>query len=62
MEDLIAEVKSVPRAERYDEIFYPGELEARAEERHRAGLKLPEQTTTDLHRLADETGVDLTLS
>jgi LDH2 family malate/lactate/ureidoglycolate dehydrogenase len=62
MEDLIAEVKSVPRAEGFDEIFYPGELEARAEERHRGGLTLPEQTTIDLGRLADETGVALSLS
>ncbi len=56
MEDLIAEVKSVPRAVGFDEIFYPGELEARVEERHRGGLTLPEQTTTDLGKLADQTG------
>jgi LDH2 family malate/lactate/ureidoglycolate dehydrogenase len=62
MENLIAEVKSVPRAEGFDEIFYPGELEARAEERHRGGLTLPEQTTIDLGRLADETGVALSIS
>jgi LDH2 family malate/lactate/ureidoglycolate dehydrogenase len=62
MEDLIAEVKAVPHAEGFDEIFYPGELEARAEERHLDGLTLPEQTTTDLGKLADETGVALPFS
>ncbi len=59
MERLIAEIKGVPLAEGFDEVFFPGELEARAAARHRAGLVLPEQTITDLQKLAAETGVEL---
>jgi LDH2 family malate/lactate/ureidoglycolate dehydrogenase len=36
MEKLIAEIKSVPLAKGFDEVFYPGELEARSDERNRA--------------------------
>ncbi|WP_426958348.1 Ldh family oxidoreductase [Muricoccus radiodurans] len=58
MEHMIAELKSVPRAEGVEEIFYPGELEARNEVRHaRDGLALPEQTRIDLNKAADELGV-----
>jgi LDH2 family malate/lactate/ureidoglycolate dehydrogenase len=58
MERLIAELKATPRATGCDEIFYPGELEARAAERHaREGLTLPAQTLADLHALARELGV-----
>ncbi len=43
MEQMIAEVKAVPLAPGFDEILYPGELEARNEARHlREGLDLPE--------------------
>jgi len=62
MDRLIAELKSVPLAAGFDEVYFPGELESRAEERHRDGLALPEQTITDLQRLADETGVDFSCS
>jgi LDH2 family malate/lactate/ureidoglycolate dehydrogenase len=58
MEQLIAELKSTPLAAGSDEIFYPGELEARAAERHaRDGLQLPARTVTDLQMLARELGV-----
>lgn len=63
MEELIAEVKSVPLAKGFEEIVYPGELEARNEERNRReGLRLPEQTLADLARLSRETGVELALA
>ncbi|MDP4023829.1 Ldh family oxidoreductase [Methylobacterium sp. NEAU 140] len=62
MEALITELKGVPLAQGFDEVFYPGEIEARAEARHRAeGLVLPEDTLADLGRLAEETGVPLAL-
>jgi LDH2 family malate/lactate/ureidoglycolate dehydrogenase len=57
MERLIAELKSVPPAKGFDEIFYPGEIEARNEERYlREGLHLREQTLADLAKLGRETG------
>jgi LDH2 family malate/lactate/ureidoglycolate dehydrogenase len=58
MEDYIAELKSVPLAQGFNEISYPGELEARSEAKNRAeGLLLPADTLTDLQKLADEFGV-----
>jgi LDH2 family malate/lactate/ureidoglycolate dehydrogenase len=58
MEQLVAEVRSVPLAPGFDEVLYPGELEARTAREHlKAGLSLPRQTLDDLRRLADSTGV-----
>jgi LDH2 family malate/lactate/ureidoglycolate dehydrogenase len=58
MEKYIAELKSAPLAQGFDEIVYPGELEARSEAKHRAeGLKLPDDTLADLGKLADEFGL-----
>jgi LDH2 family malate/lactate/ureidoglycolate dehydrogenase len=58
MEQLVAEVKSVPPAQGFDQVFYPGELEDRAARQHlQQGLALPRQTLDDLRRLADSTGV-----
>lgn len=55
METLIAELKSAPLAQGFDEILYPGELEARNAERFgKEGLDLPADTFSDLVRLADE--------
>jgi LDH2 family malate/lactate/ureidoglycolate dehydrogenase len=57
---LIAELKSTPRAPGIDEIFYPGEIEARqAEQNARQGLEFPDDTLADLRRIADETSVPL---
>ncbi|MBV8575018.1 MAG: Ldh family oxidoreductase, partial [Acetobacteraceae bacterium] len=57
-EDYIAELKSVPLAQGFDEIVYPGELEARSEAKNRAdGLLLPADTLADLQKLAGEFGV-----
>jgi LDH2 family malate/lactate/ureidoglycolate dehydrogenase len=58
MEQLVDEVKSVPLAQGFAEVFYPGELEARAERDNRErGLSLPQQTLDDLRQLAASTGV-----
>jgi LDH2 family malate/lactate/ureidoglycolate dehydrogenase len=59
MEEYIERIKAVPRAQGFDEIFYPGEIEARNDARNRRdGLALPEDTLADLARIARETGVD----
>lgn len=58
MERMVTELKAVPLAEGFAEVFYPGEMEARNEARHRRdGLDLPEQTRTDLVQVARECGV-----
>jgi LDH2 family malate/lactate/ureidoglycolate dehydrogenase len=58
METLIGELKSVPLAEGYDEILYPGELEARNEARNRRdGIALPDDTLADLAKAGREMGV-----
>jgi LDH2 family malate/lactate/ureidoglycolate dehydrogenase len=59
VEQLIGEVKGVPLAQGFDEVFYPGEVEDRAEAATLAagGVLLAEQSLADLHRLADECGV-----
>jgi LDH2 family malate/lactate/ureidoglycolate dehydrogenase len=63
IDDLIATTKAVPLAQGVDEVFYPGEIEDRAEERSRRdGISLPEQTVVDLRRLGDDVGVPLELA
>jgi LDH2 family malate/lactate/ureidoglycolate dehydrogenase len=58
MEQLIDEVKAVPLAPGFDEVLYPGELEARAARQQLdQGLSLPRQTLDDLRELAASTGV-----
>lgn len=58
IERMIAEIKAVPCAEGFDEVFYPGEIEARNEERHlRDGLDLPEKTLADLAQAAAGLGL-----
>jgi LDH2 family malate/lactate/ureidoglycolate dehydrogenase len=52
MERFIAELKAVPLAEGIEEIFYPGEIEARNDARfRREGLALPEDTLADLEKI-----------
>src|SRR5688572_1410069 len=59
MEQYVAEIKSVPRAQGFDEIFYPGEMEARSDVKHRAeGLRYPQETVSDLARVARATGLE----
>jgi len=58
MEQFIGELKGVPLAQGHNEVFYPGEMEARNDVRHRAeGLQLATDTVEDLRRIADETGL-----
>ena len=59
MEEFIAEIKAVPLAQGYDEVFYPGEMEARNDVKNRReGLQLPEDTLADLSRVAKLTGLE----
>jgi len=58
MERFVAEIKTVPRAKGFDEIFYPGEMEARNDQNNRRdGIALPDDTVADLERIARETGL-----
>jgi LDH2 family malate/lactate/ureidoglycolate dehydrogenase len=62
MEQFIGEIKAVPPAQGFTEVFYPGEREARSDaENRRKGLQLPEDTLTDLTRIAGETGLEARL-
>jgi LDH2 family malate/lactate/ureidoglycolate dehydrogenase len=59
MEAYVAELKATPRAQGFDEIFYPGEMEARNDVRNRReGLQLPQDTLDDLRRIGSETGLE----
>jgi len=58
IDDLIRSTKAVTLAEGATEVFYPGEIEARAEARSmREGVSLPEKTVADLRDLAASCGV-----
>src|ERR1700761_4656409 len=58
MEELIAQIKAVPLAQGFSEVFYPGEIEARNDaQNRREGLLLPEDTVADLRRIAAEYGI-----
>jgi LDH2 family malate/lactate/ureidoglycolate dehydrogenase len=53
MEELIQQTKEVPLAKGFDEILYPGELEARRDlENRKRGIALPDDTLTDLAAIA----------
>jgi LDH2 family malate/lactate/ureidoglycolate dehydrogenase len=59
MEAHIARLKATPPAAGVSEVFYPGEIEARNDARHRdEGLLLPEDTVSDLLRVGREANVD----
>ena len=58
MERFVAELKSVPLADGVDEVFYPGEIEARDDARNREdGLLLPPDTLADLKKIAKNFGL-----
>ena len=58
IDDLIALTKSVALAEGTSEIFYPGEIESRAEAvAMETGVYLPEKTISELRRLGEASGV-----
>ena len=62
MERFISEIKAVPLAQGCDEVFYPGEMEARSDANNRnEGLQLPQDTLADLARIARETGLEAKL-
>jgi LDH2 family malate/lactate/ureidoglycolate dehydrogenase len=55
VEQLIWQIKSVPLARGFSEVFYPGEIEARNDAKNRReGLILPEDTLADLKKVATE--------
>jgi LDH2 family malate/lactate/ureidoglycolate dehydrogenase len=59
VQQLIDEVKTVPLAQGFDEVFYPGEVEDRAEAANLAagGVVLAEQSLADLRALGADAGV-----
>jgi LDH2 family malate/lactate/ureidoglycolate dehydrogenase len=60
IDELIDRTKSVPLAPGVDEVFYPGEIEDRAEQRGRAtGVVLPYKTVFDLLELGSRRGIAL---
>ena len=62
MEQYISELKSVPLAKGYDEVYYPGEIEAKNDLRNREeGLEFPADTLADLARIARDTGLEAKL-
>jgi LDH2 family malate/lactate/ureidoglycolate dehydrogenase len=59
MKEWITEVKSVPLAQGCEEVFYPGEMESNNNARNRRdGLLFPDDTLTDLKRIARETQLE----
>ncbi|MEP1209671.1 MAG: Ldh family oxidoreductase [Rhizobiaceae bacterium] len=57
MDLMVEQIKSTPLAKGFDEIFYPGELETRNEERLRNdGVNLPTETVEQLNKYADRLG------
>ena len=58
MEQFVSELKSVPKGEGVEEVFYPGEIEARNDARFRKeGLLLPADTVADLAAIANKLGL-----
>ncbi|WP_198470278.1 Ldh family oxidoreductase [Acetomicrobium sp. S15 = DSM 107314] len=58
IDQMIDEIKALPPAHGFDEVFIPGEIEFRNEEKRRAeGIPLAEETEKDLIDLARELGV-----
>jgi LDH2 family malate/lactate/ureidoglycolate dehydrogenase len=62
MEELIRGLKAVPLAQGFDDVFYPGEIEARNDVRQRRdGVWMPDDTAGELDRLAQTYGVAVRL-
>lgn len=58
MERLVDGIKNASRAPGTEEIFYPGELEARSDEHHRrVGITLPRATVDELNSAARRLGI-----
>ena len=59
MEQFADEIKAVPTARGFDEVFYPGEIEAGNDARNRKeGIQFPDDTLADLRRIAKEIGLE----
>src|SRR5215510_14454188 len=59
MEAFVDEIKAVPLAQGFDEVFYPGEIEDNNDAKfRREGLALPAETIADLRRIAQSTGLE----
>lgn len=59
MEKMVAYIKACPLAPGYEEIFYPGEIEARNDSKNRqSGLYLPQDTVEDLIKVARDLGLE----
>lgn len=59
MEKMIAYIKECPLAPGYEEIYYPGEIEARNDIKNRqSGLCLPQDTIEDLIKVAGDLGLE----
>lgn len=59
MEQLISKIKNTPRTPEAEEIFYPGELEERAEQCHlKIGVSIPQDTVAELNASAQELGIE----
>ncbi|MGE3538768.1 MAG: Ldh family oxidoreductase [Candidatus Tectimicrobiota bacterium] len=62
MEAFVNEIKAVPLAKGFDEVFYPGEIEDKHDAQgRREGLALPADTLADLQRIARRTGLEASL-
>jgi LDH2 family malate/lactate/ureidoglycolate dehydrogenase len=63
MEEMIERLKSVPLAKGSEEIFYPGEIEARNDLKNRKeGLQYPRETIADFLKVAGDLGLKEQLS
>jgi LDH2 family malate/lactate/ureidoglycolate dehydrogenase len=57
IDEYIHSLKDVPLAEGHQQVFFPGEMEAKADaENRRLGLLLPEDTMLSLKQIATESG------
>jgi len=62
MEAFVDEIKAVPLAKGFEEVFYPGEIEDNNDAQfRRKGLALPAETLADLRRIAKDTGLEAQL-
>ncbi len=60
MDAMIREIKSLPRAKGVNEVFLPGEIEVRNQQRRgKEGIPLPPATVNELQKLSSEYGVSL---
>ena len=58
IDSYIRSLKDVPLAQGHSQVFYPGEMEKLADEKNRQlGLVLPEDTLSDVLRVAKQAGV-----